>query len=89
MVKTARMIPTETELQEIYEEIYWNNKHNNAVELIAIPGQPLCPELDSHFCLRGSIIVNSVNIEPALMQIIIGPAIKDIPVIQTETFDVV
>lgn len=47
MVKTARMIPTETELQEIYEEIYWNNKHNNAVELIAIPEQPLCPELDT------------------------------------------
>lgn len=46
MVETARMIPTETELLSIYEEIYWNNKHERAVELVAVPMSPLCPELD-------------------------------------------
>ena len=46
MVETARMIPTETELLSIYEEIYWNNKHERAVELDADPMSTLRPELD-------------------------------------------
>lgn len=41
----SRMLPTTQELLGIFESIYRNHKWDRTIELHAIPGKPLCPEL--------------------------------------------
>lgn len=63
MKKRKRMLPYAHEMAGIYATIYSNHKRDTSIELCALPGEPLCPELDVKDLARMILLLTYCNEE--------------------------